>query len=363
MIKIFRKIRQNLLSEGKTGKYVKYAIGEILLVVIGILIALQLNNLNDNRKKSKLGYQFLTEMKSELTGDLFTLDDHIKKLKKNIENQEAAMNTKDIQKLSLDSLYMIITPVNLNFRTSELTYLKMNNLGITSLSNNENLNSKILNYYNKNVEFLKGALSHVFDDLMKYEKFYLYEQDKIDLISMNDFVASREFSSLNTLSKDEAEKKLKSNIIEFIQSIKGRNLVLYDLGGKRFSLGVLNNQQEITTNLLKAIYEELKIHDPEIQPLPILPVEMVYKEITLSQDILKNYIGTYGERGHLIVLLENMHIYLELTNGEKLELVPYEEAKFFSKDTSVLIEFNKKKGEIKSLTITRNGKNEFIKIK
>jgi len=39
MIKFFRKIRQNLLSEGKTGKYFKYAIGEIFLVVIGILIA------------------------------------------------------------------------------------------------------------------------------------------------------------------------------------------------------------------------------------------------------------------------------------------------------------------------------------
>lgn len=50
MIKFFRKIRQNLLSEGKTGKYIKYAIGEIVLVVIGILIALQINNWNENRK-------------------------------------------------------------------------------------------------------------------------------------------------------------------------------------------------------------------------------------------------------------------------------------------------------------------------
>ncbi|MFL1013224.1 hypothetical protein [Flavisericum labens] len=50
MIKFFRKIRQNLLSEGKTGKYIKYAFGEIILLVIGILIALQLNNFNEKRK-------------------------------------------------------------------------------------------------------------------------------------------------------------------------------------------------------------------------------------------------------------------------------------------------------------------------
>lgn len=50
MIKFFRHIRKSLLSEGKTKKYFKYAIGEIVLVVIGILIALQINNWNENRK-------------------------------------------------------------------------------------------------------------------------------------------------------------------------------------------------------------------------------------------------------------------------------------------------------------------------
>ena len=54
MIKFFRKIRQNLLSEGKIGKYFKYAIGEIILVVIGILIALQLNNYNETLNQNNL---------------------------------------------------------------------------------------------------------------------------------------------------------------------------------------------------------------------------------------------------------------------------------------------------------------------
>ena len=50
MIKFFRKIRQNLLTENKFSKYLLYAIGEIVLVVIGILIALNLNNRNEQRK-------------------------------------------------------------------------------------------------------------------------------------------------------------------------------------------------------------------------------------------------------------------------------------------------------------------------
>jgi hypothetical protein len=52
MIQFFRKIRQKLLSEGKAGAYFKYAAGEIVLVVIGILIALQINNWNEERKSS-----------------------------------------------------------------------------------------------------------------------------------------------------------------------------------------------------------------------------------------------------------------------------------------------------------------------
>ena len=68
MIKFFRKIRQNLLSEGKTGKYLKYAIGEIILVVIGILIALQVNNANETRKSNseldKINHNLIQEFEA-----------------------------------------------------------------------------------------------------------------------------------------------------------------------------------------------------------------------------------------------------------------------------------------------------------
>ena len=65
MIKFLRKIRQNLLSEGKTAKYLKYALGKIILVVIGILIALQVNNWNENRKNDKIEENYLISLKDE----------------------------------------------------------------------------------------------------------------------------------------------------------------------------------------------------------------------------------------------------------------------------------------------------------
>ncbi len=66
MIKFFRKIRQRLLTENKFSKYLLYAIGEIVLVVIGILIALSINNWNEANKQKILEVKFLKRLKTDL---------------------------------------------------------------------------------------------------------------------------------------------------------------------------------------------------------------------------------------------------------------------------------------------------------
>ena len=70
MIKLFGKIRQKLLTENKFSKYLLYAIGEILLVVIGILIALNVNNFNENLKQEAKIIEALKEIHRELSEDI-----------------------------------------------------------------------------------------------------------------------------------------------------------------------------------------------------------------------------------------------------------------------------------------------------
>ena len=69
MIKFFRKIRQQLLSENNFNKYLIYAIGEIVLVVIGILIALSINNWNEDRKLIKAEKQLFENLLTSLKKD------------------------------------------------------------------------------------------------------------------------------------------------------------------------------------------------------------------------------------------------------------------------------------------------------
>ncbi len=92
MIKIFRSIRQKMLVEKKFSNYLIYAIGEIILVVIGILIALQINTANQNRQREKLEKVLLKQVKSELIniyGDIWSDSERLKlAAKSNLEIQK-----------------------------------------------------------------------------------------------------------------------------------------------------------------------------------------------------------------------------------------------------------------------------------
>jgi len=74
MIKFFRTFRRTQLTEGNTGQYLKYAIGEIALVVIGILIALQINNWNQGKKDDKALNEYLGKIKIHCIEDLNKLN-------------------------------------------------------------------------------------------------------------------------------------------------------------------------------------------------------------------------------------------------------------------------------------------------
>lgn len=75
--KIFRKIRQKLLIQNKFSKYLLYAIGEIILVVIGILIALQINNWNEYQKERTSEQLLLSEIRDNLKYDLNDFENNI----------------------------------------------------------------------------------------------------------------------------------------------------------------------------------------------------------------------------------------------------------------------------------------------
>lgn len=107
MFKFFRNIRKSLINEGKTTKYIKYAIGEIVLVVIGIMIALEINNWNTNRLENLEEKKILISVKKDL-GNTIREFQFLKDIRKKVISASKEIftlsNSPVIDKLKLDSL-------------------------------------------------------------------------------------------------------------------------------------------------------------------------------------------------------------------------------------------------------------------
>jgi len=160
MIKFFRKLRQQLLTENKISKYLLYAIGEIILVVIGILIALGVNNWNQETKDRRLGMDYLSRIHSDLVQDtlnfraIITNNNHVREeikgglvmLYNGIENIAQVRNLSDIYDRALDQVF---TPNN-------NTYKGMVSSGTLGLIQNVELKEHIVGLYSEYDQ--KGAL-------------------------------------------------------------------------------------------------------------------------------------------------------------------------------------------------------------
>jgi len=152
MIRFFRKIRQRLLTENKFSKYLIYAIGEILLVVIGILIALNINNWNENQKTIKLERVFLERLQVDLETDAIYFIRRIKESDDLIkrggfyfhESYKTQKNFKDYKTL-IDTLKWNSE----HFVVQNSTYNELNNSGQLNIISNRKLKDKILSHYFK----------------------------------------------------------------------------------------------------------------------------------------------------------------------------------------------------------------------
>jgi hypothetical protein len=81
MLKIFRRIRQGLIARNRISNYILYAIGEIILLIIGVFIALQINNYNEERKSTNEGKKYIAEIYTDLSNDVILLNEIVERLR------------------------------------------------------------------------------------------------------------------------------------------------------------------------------------------------------------------------------------------------------------------------------------------
>ncbi|MFK5879442.1 MAG: DUF6090 family protein [Flavobacteriaceae bacterium] len=146
MIKFFRKIRYKLVETNKTGKYLKYAIGEIVLVVIGILIALSINNWNENRKTKLKSQVYINKLVNDLVIDTLNINALIKKgnvNKVDVINYFSYFNQGNVPLDKLIDSCNKVNPKYLRYIPANHTFLDMQSSGNTNLLNEYQHNALI----------------------------------------------------------------------------------------------------------------------------------------------------------------------------------------------------------------------------
>ncbi len=252
MIKIFRNIRKKLADQGKTANYLKYAIGEIILVVIGILIALQINNWNEEKKNSASERQYYCriledfELEKQLIAELNEKSNYrINTSKEILLDLDAG--TKD--KHYLINQFLLATRSEV-YQPRNVTFRDLISSGNLKLINDINLKNSLIQYYGE-LENKQFQLKQNRDETTK---------TVFELVKSNiDIGAIQEFEYVHRLLGPEILQILPQN-----GWTKDKNSDYY----KKFQLALLFNiamadreKQHLTaiTNLMEYPYKLLAI--------------------------------------------------------------------------------------------------------
>ena len=183
-MKIFRKIRQKLLSESKfskpyspAGRYFMYAIGEIILVVIGILIALQIDNWNQTQKDENSLKEYLVKIKSHTREDLYKLDS-ITRGRTQIAELCKKARVSILDKTEGENLILFMSSgfafADINFKPNAGGYEALKNSSYFGKINNTPLDSLLTRYHSLIEEIAASEKSY--NDYAKSQNAYLSNQ-------------------------------------------------------------------------------------------------------------------------------------------------------------------------------------------
>ncbi len=214
MIKFFRKIRQNLLSEGKTGKYFKYAIGEIILVVIGILIALQINNWNENRKSNVTKHDYYNQLLQDLKKDTDYIKGNIVIIDSNIVLYDNYM--KGFQNQDINPKIVLYNLTKLN---PEFNYFGFKTNTIETLQSTGDIKLIPTEIRNKLID-LKNAQNFLIKATSNNDAVYLR-----DLTSVVNLGYAPNFNFLTKKNKIIEDLNVENNIPEMVLKLNGAYLL------------------------------------------------------------------------------------------------------------------------------------------
>lgn len=243
MINFFRKTRKQLAAENKVVKYLRYSIGEIILVVIGILIALSINNWNEARKQEHLKQRLYIELYESIKSDTVDYNSDLKDL------SSVVLNTKLLkEKIKLDAPYT----VGLDTSLAKIGSIRSNEANYTILTRISNVGIEIIDNVN-----LKNEFIHYYEDSKNFVRYAKRPNDLLEKIYPKYFISHIPEQSAVPENFEELKKANEFNIV-----------LDYCLVASEELLERTKHRKELAIGILKMLDKEIKIPKDQLRNTP-----------------------------------------------------------------------------------------------
>lgn len=246
MLPFFRKIRWRLAKDNQFLKYSRYAVGEIVLVVIGILIALQINNWNEDRKDRNTERELMEQLLKDIKSDQKMLKEAMYFSNVAVTSNTGIINAAQ-QDSELDSTLRVLftgtTMPFVFFKSERATYDNLKSIGFQIISNKD-LRRQIQDLY-KNYDFVEGTL-----DLFNTE--YLMTMDQQSLKKLN--LIDHQMDSEKVLDNQPLDWDLLKTDMEFLNNLANMK------GMHRMALNNFDRLDKLILELKAELEKEIERH-------------------------------------------------------------------------------------------------------
>ncbi|WP_157963155.1 DUF6090 family protein [Algoriphagus litoralis] len=225
MIPYLQKIRRKLLAENRVSKYLVYATGEIILVVIGILIAVAVNNYSERNKAVNQSSLFLRDMLDDLASDTAYLSKMLLQIDNQLALEDWMLKKQEFEPHDLDSIRLAVAKGNWTFTINDRSFQNIQNSSYSKLIGYEELYAEVSKYYmttkarvdlNNQTELLAATKKSEFDEvleknlLISTREFLDYSGVKISM----DFPGSQKSGDAQAIFESLAEISTKNTLFE-----------------------------------------------------------------------------------------------------------------------------------------------------
>ena len=323
MIKFFRRIREQLLSENKFSKYLLYAIGEIVLVVIGILIALQINNRNELRKEKDQEAIILSDIKEDFIATRLNFLETIKNQEKMILRSRDLIDAIEAKDYSIhpDSIREYIRRGAFAHHREEAvmgSYDAIIGSGKTSLIKNKELLNVLANFSS---QYKAG-----FEDESKSDNLL-----NLMMTESKDFFSALSDNGVRSTIALKKQYTLKEKEIAIKDLYENESFLAYLLQKTRWETIRVIYQKNLLKSLNKVLYQ------------------FNFNELTPEKELIRRYAGSYTRKtiepnnirwNNITISYANESLYMQISSGRKWELVQFNNSLFYIIDWNLMLDFS-----------------------